>query len=136
MAKKIQIGNAILCEYVAQGSNNKHVLVNVYSGNVIAGKLPAELTFGLYAEIIQPVGSPIDKLDLELVLGGKTFMRGVATLPGAQETSLFILPMFQIPIAEPGDFEVFFSAAGFSRTRVLKKSISVGSVPGFTLPSA
>jgi hypothetical protein len=73
---------------------------------------------------------------LEVVMGGKTLMRGAASLPAAQDTSLFIIPLFQITVPEAGDLEVFFTAGGYARTCALKKSISVGPVPGFISPNA
>lgn len=136
MPKKLTFGNVVLCEYVGQGSNNKHILVNTYSGNIIVGSLPSDLTFGLYAELLQPPGHPIDKIEVAMSMGGEVFMRGVGLLPAAHEASVFIIPLFQISVKQPGNLEVVFSADGYAPTTVLKKSISVGDVPGLASPNA
>lgn len=117
----VNVGNAILCEYVGQGSNGKHVLVNVYSGDILVDELPADINFAVYLEVI----TGVEKIDVELVLGGTTFMRGSAISEHANEnqTTVFALPLFQLNVKEPAAIEVFLSAEGYDRTLALRKSI-------------
>lgn len=136
MAKKISFGNAILCDYVGIGSNNKHVLVNVYSGDIIVAALPAELSLGIYVELTQQIDAPLKNMTIELCMGGNVFLRAQGEMEPGKPTALFVIQMFQMRVDEPGDFELFFKADGYSRTSVIRKSISVGTIPGVTLPNA
>ena len=66
MAKKIKFENAVLCEFAAQGSNNKPILINVYSGDIITASMPANLSFGLFIEVAGGQDMPAAGLDIKL----------------------------------------------------------------------
>lgn len=122
MPSKFHVGNALLAEYVTQGSNNKHMIVNAYSGDVIVQKFPADLTFGVYIEIQQPLP---EHFEVELSYGGGALFRGQATAinPEKSASSVFVIPMFQVPAKEEGHIELTVSAPGFSKAKVISKRV-------------
>lgn len=130
MAKKITIGNALLCEYVAQGSNNKHVLVNVFAGNVVVTAVPADIAFGLFIEAKRPRGDDAFTPEFEVLVGGKILfdvkMDGIGSVG---TTITFIIQQFQVRVESPCEFEVYVKAVGYQRTLALKKEITIGPIP-------
>ena len=122
MPKKISIVNAILCEYVGNGNNNKHILVNTFSGDIIAGSLPATLGFGLYIEIARTAKNEMVKqLEIEFRLGDQPiFAAGSDMSNGA---TVFVVPLFQVRIEGPTTLEVALRSAGFGETVAIRKSV-------------
>lgn len=128
MPRKIKFLNALLCEHVVMGANKKHTLINVYSGNIIVGQLPANLTFGLYVEMA--AGSP-PEMDVELRMDGKPFGKIVAQFPGnhMEQQSNLVVPLIQVGIDKDLTFSVVATADGYANTTLIKKRISIGEVP-------
>lgn len=126
MPKKIQIGNALLAEYVGQGNRNKHTLVNVYSGDIIVKEIPAELAFGLYIEMLRPaLDSVPEEFDLTLNFDSKTVFKATARMSFKDDskTAVFMIPMFQLPVPNDGQLEVVIVAKGFQKATVISKRI-------------
>lgn len=135
--KSLKFSNALLCDYVAQGHANKHVLVNVISGDVIVGEMPAELSFGLFLEMIAQDGQGPDS-KLELVLNGELLFaaQGIARAPGGAVASyeegkhaVLALSHFAFAIEKDALLEVYVSSSGFKRTLALRKNIRKGELP-------
>lgn len=129
MAKTLKFANAVLCEYVAKGAGNKHTLVNVYSGDVIASEIPANLVFGIYLEYL-PEPDEVPSMGIEVKLGDDV----LATLPvkvlPTQEGKPLNLVLQSIGINVQADtvFEVIATAEGRRRTVVLSKRIYKGNI--------
>lgn len=133
MSKKIRIGNAILCEYVAPGSYNKNVLVNVYSGDIIVQSLPATVMFGLYVEVHNP-GEGIFAPQVQVRLGGKALFKAGMSF-GLTKDANIVVQSFPVHIEKDSVLEIFVSMAGFQTAKAISKTITVGAIPGF-VPSA
>ena len=126
MAKKFRVGNAILAEYVTKGDRNKHVLVNVYSGDVIVNAFPVDLGFGFYVEILRPTPDAMPpEFSVQLSFGNSPILRGRASgsSPIDSPTIIFFVPHLQFTASEPGEIEITLSAPGFQKTTALKKRI-------------
>jgi hypothetical protein len=128
MAKKLKVLNAILCDYVGQGANNKHMLVNAIAGNVYVQSVPVDVGFGLYIEFELGDSRP-EKLFFEVTLDGERLMHGegiLATL-GIDAPASFVVPRFEFLLEKQTVFEVFIDVEGFQRTTAIRKTI--GPIP-------
>lgn len=126
MPKGLAIRNAILCDYVGRGFANKHILVNVISGNVLVPSFPQTVTFGVFVEFEVPE-TGASTLNLEITLGGKVLLQGEG-MPGAVskgEPGVFVLPTLEFVIEQDTVFEVAISMEGFERIVAISKRISL-----------
>jgi hypothetical protein len=130
MAKNLKFGNVILSEFGVIGQNNKHTLINTYSGDIIVSDFPAELFFCLFVEILD-VKEDI-KLLLSIFLNKNEVAKLEAVIPsqssGAMNGILFV-PSFTIGLPKPAVFSIAASADGFSTKTIIKKDISRGVIP-------
>ena len=134
MPKSIRHGNVVLCEYVGQGSANKPILINVFSGDIIVSQLPANLSFGLFIEI-QRLEAKI--LALEVSLNRQRMVRA-EMLVGYNQTgpdSTVVIPQIPIRIEKNSVLEVRAFAEGYAPTWLLKKKITQGVIPGVISPT-
>lgn len=124
MAKKLNFGNVILCEHAVAGANNKHTLVNVYPADILVNALPAQLTFGLYAEYRSARN---EDLTIELSLGGRVIARVSVTVNGRSlgEVGVILLPLLMGTLETEGRFVVTASAPGYAKSKIVDRIISV-----------
>lgn len=127
MAKKIRVGNAMLCEYVTRGSLNKHILVNAYSGNVVFKALPREFGFGLYIEVLGE--QEFSALAMSIRLSGTEIASLSAEPPDTEGFGTLIVPMIQTRIEAPTTLEVYLSAPRYATTLALSKRLYVAPGP-------
>lgn len=131
MPKKFRIGNSILAEYVTRGDRNKHMLVNVYSGDVIVPSFPADLGFGFYIDLLRPDPEALpDQFTMEFSYGGNPILRGQGSGGDPPESPIvtFTVPHIQFVAQEPGQIELTLSAPGFQKTTALSKRVLLGEV--------
>jgi hypothetical protein len=126
MAKKpIKVTSAILCEYVAQGSFNKHTLVNVFSGDVVAREFPVEIPFGIFL-ILDDVD--IKLLKMELLVNGESVFIGEADGPFRGSGPLAIAS-FKVKVKEPDAImELVLSSDDHKKTVAISKKILQGEI--------
>jgi hypothetical protein len=126
--KQIKVGNAFACEYVALGSNNKHTLVNVYTGDILVREFPANIPLAFYIEIVpDPEMSQLLKIQ---VLQNKK-LKG--ELVGEFEfepdkVALAIIPQLPFTIAKDTTVRVVAQCEGGRSTTLIAKKIKVGPV--------
>ena len=77
MSTFFKIENAILCEHLVPGLNNKHTLINMYAGNIMVKEFPAQIPVAIYIEL-EPKKFGQIPLEVKLYLGRKEAMAGVA----------------------------------------------------------
>jgi hypothetical protein len=124
VAKQLQFGNVVLCEYVAKGDRNKHTLVNVYTGDIIVATLPARLHLGLYAEYL-----PDSDVDVAMTLEFQINSRGFANIEIAGTKSskgkvtIVAIPAMELGIDQDVTLEVFAQRKGYKRTLMTAKRI-------------
>ena len=127
MAKPIKVTNKLLCELVSPSNNNKHTLVNVYSGDIIVSDMPSHLQLGLYIEAA--VSSEYQgTLQLEIRWLRKAIIRGETKVVGkaSEGTAVIVLPSFNLPLDRDGVLDVFFSGDGIRRQKLMSKKIYKG----------
>lgn len=133
---KLKITNALLCEHAVAGANNKHTLINVYSGDIVVATLPATLTFGLYVDI--SVETSPAEMTIDMKMDGRVFATIGATFPkpSTSQGSTLVIPLIQAGIDKDLVFEVVAKAEGYSPTTLIKKRIYKGLVPGWSAQAA
>lgn len=131
MAKRIKIGNAVLCEHVVKGENNKHVLINTYGGDVIVSQMPAQLTFGVYLEI-WPNEPGQMKLAFEIVKNRKSLFKSEVEFPDVdpKRPSIIAVPLINMQIEKDLTFKIVVSGEGYNRTTAISKRIYQGQPVG------
>jgi cephalosporin hydroxylase len=129
MAKKLKLGNAILCEYVGMGSNNKHVLLNVFSGDIIVLKFPADIMIGVYIEVHRD-SPPQDKFEFEIRINGDAIIRGDVVMSGSNPLSVVTIPQIPLHVDDDSVIEVVVMSAGYSKAVAISKKIYKGEVSG------
>jgi hypothetical protein len=131
MAKKIQIVNAILCDFVGRGYSNKHILVNAIAGNVRVSSFPADVGFGIFIELDVRKSRP-EKLVFEIAIDGERAIQGAGDLTsmGASEISAsIVIPRFDFRLEKESLLEVILTAEGFPPTTAISKMISLSPDP-------
>jgi len=121
----IRFGNVILCEHVVKGENNKHTLVNTYSGDIVVSSMPARLNLGLYVEMMSDVDSA---LTMEVYRGDDVVLTGEFTVArkATSAPAVLIVPIFGFAADTEDSIKVTLRADGFRRTTVLEKRIIIG----------
>ena len=136
--KSIATGNVVLCEFVANAVNNKHVLVNTFSGDIIVNGFPARLKLGLYLEIIPDVDLDRGVIDLDLMLGKSKVLSIKADILSAKKAqpALIILNQFQLVTDVETLFRVVLKQEGYRTTTALTKNIFQGPIvsPNASMP--
>jgi len=128
MPKKLKIGNAILCEYATLGANNKHVLVNVFSGDIIVQNLPADIPLCVYIEVFRRDITATDTFKMEVRLDNKPLIMGEIVMPGGSQTAVILLPQFPLHIDAAATIEVVITSIGYAKTVALSKRVYQGVV--------
>ncbi|MGU3668201.1 hypothetical protein ACLBX9_28785 [Methylobacterium sp. A49B] len=125
--KSVRLGNVLLCDYVARGENNKFVLVNAYSGDIVVQQFPASLPFGLYCEHL-PDNVGHFELTLDIKISGQLlFSANVALRIFELAPQVIAIPNFLANIDSPSTIEVVITAEGYKDTVALLKSIRIGN---------
>lgn len=126
---KIKHGNVVLCEYVGQGSGNKPILINVFSGDIIVSRIPADLQFGLFIELAP--GQKIEIITIEMVLDAKMVVRAEMLVAAPSRTgSALIIPQVPVRVERDSVFKIRALAKDYFPTIILQKRIFQGHVPG------
>ena len=131
---KIKVGNALLCEFIAEGVNGKHTLVNAYSGDILMKDMPAAIPIAFYIEIIPDTTKSTD-VELRVMLGNKTIAIAGATMDfNAGEMCLIAIPTSIINIEKNSVLKVTMSAEDIKPLTLISRSINKGTRP--TSPTA
>lgn len=132
---KIKYGNVVLCEYVGQGSQNKPILINVYSGDIVVSKLPADLSIGLFFELA--AGQSIKTIRLEMRLDARLAVAAEMVVVNSQGGSALVIPQFPLKVEKDSVFEIKAFSDGYAPTVLATKRIFEGAVQGYaTAPIA
>jgi len=126
MAKAIRIRNAILCDYVSRGENNKHILLNVYSGDVLFSQFPPVAVFGLYVEYVIDT-EEMTNVTFEVRSNGDRIIEGLSEFSPLSGDRYGVLALQQFPLTLGGDttLEVWLSAPGYRSVMALQKNIKM-----------
>ena len=122
----LKIRNAILCDDVRQEQgNNKHILIGVYSGDIVLSDIPAQIQLAFYIEIAAPEGH----YDMQIRLSGP--QKGEeAILPAAfdhsgKDVATLASPRIGISMTAEGAFKIDLRVGEGRWTNIISKSVSV-----------
>lgn len=127
--KSISTGNVVLCEFVAGGENNKHVLVNAFSGDIVVGDLPARINLGLYLEFVPDRDLENELIELTVYLDRVAIVSVPVNVRFAKKSAPSLIVIQQFPVITEKDavLKVVISQEGYRPTTALKKTISKGT---------
>ena len=127
--KQIKAAVALACEYVANGSNGKQVLVNVYTGETLVRAFPARVPMAFYIEVIPDADMPRE-LKFEVFQNKQRIAELIAEFEyEAGKIVLIPIPQLPLDLKEETTMRVVASCEGFRSTTLLSKRILVGHVP-------
>jgi len=120
---KIKFGTALACEYVAEGSNRKQTLVNVYAGDILVPHFPINLAIAFYVEI-----GPDDNLPPEFEI---TIKNGRKTILSAEVRfqinrgypTMLSFPQTVLRLDAATTIKLIASSKGFSDTVLVTKRV-------------
>jgi hypothetical protein len=137
MARSIKIGNAILCDYVASGENNKKILLNVYSGDVLFVQFPPMVLMGLYIEYFLETDEVVP-VAFEVRSNGSVMLEAGAEFgpPVGDQYGVFALQQFPLTLTSDTTLEVWLSAPGYRAVKALQKHVRKLSPDAFASATA
>ncbi|MEX0827592.1 MAG: hypothetical protein WD005_01435 [Haliea sp.] len=119
--KRIKFGNALLCEYATQGNRNKHMLINVYSGNVRFDALPADFSCGIYVEL---PAQDLKTVDVLVRLDREEILRAAVEAEAGKDGTI-VIRMLAMEIDKPATLTVSLEAPDKVSTTVISKRLYV-----------
>lgn len=120
----VTVLNKILCEDVRQEQNNKHILIGVYSGDMLVGELPANVQLSFYLELA--FKSPGDQiLHLRLSGPGKRTaeLKMAAQVTEIGTPSAVTSPRFEVLMDQEGVFRLDLSDDGVQWVTLIEKRV-------------
>lgn len=129
--KSFKTGNVVMCEYVVEGLNNKHTLINTYAGDIIVKELPAQIPIAFYMEFI-PTESRAEHLKMRILVGEKEAVGGTADVQfEAGRPAIMVVPMGLLSIPKSTSLQVFVQSGDEKPIKVLEKKITFveGAIP-------
>ena len=125
MTSPLRFGNAILCEYIVEGINKKHTLINTYSGDILVEELPSQMAVAFYIEIY---ATRLYKghVEIKLMLGKREAMRGdveVDLIP--PNPAIIAIPMGLLKIDAPATLRLIVTPTGGKPMKAIEKKISL-----------
>lgn len=124
---RFKVINALLCDHASVSSGNKHTLVNVYSGDLLLGEIPANIMLSAYLELLAPVSGTMD-LKVSYKLNSKPIASINAHAEGLVKGALgvLVLPSIPMAISSTGILTLEIEAPGSPKSIVIKKNVMVG----------
>ncbi len=134
MIAPFKLTNAIVCEYIVEGANNKHTLINTFAGDILVKEFPASIAVAFYIEIL-PTQNFNGELEISLMIGKKTAMNGVSKIElVAGRPAVMAVPMGLIKLPKAEKFRLTLGVKDFRPMKVVEKSVS--QAPSVTGPTA
>ena len=131
--RPLKVDTAIMCEFIAESTGNKHTLVNVISGDLVVSQFPAQLPVAFYFEITPSVTESADFV-IEISFGKRKAAGAKAHVEfEAGKRGVIALPIGLLGTDKPGEIRVTFARDGERPITLLKKKVLAGPPP--TLPN-
>lgn len=125
MTTPFKLGNVVVCEYIVEGANNKHTLINTYTGDILVKEFPASIAVAFYIEFI-PVQDYHGELEITLLVGKKVAMKGAAELDfTAGRPSVMAIPMGLITLSKAEKFRLLIGVKDARPLKAVEKSVSL-----------
>lgn len=125
--KPFKIGNVIMCEYIVEGVNNKHTLINTYAGDILVNEIPAQIPIAFYMEFI-PTVSRTEHLKMRILVGGTEAVGGIAQVEfEAGRPAILVISMGLLRVEKPTSLRVFIQSGEERPIKVLERKISANA---------
>lgn len=128
--KSIATGNVMACEHISMGDRGKHILVNVYSGDIKVQDFPATFPMAFYIELLDD-GSAERRLSIDVLIGDQAAAKAEIDvdkiMPGS--VGLIVLPAIRMEFPNETKLRLVASCKGYRKTEILNKSVSKGIIP-------
>jgi hypothetical protein len=120
---KLKLGNAIVCEFIAQGINNKHSIINNYAGNIFVAEFPANVSLAFYIELFADftatlkgsITVSLDKKKIASLDAEFEFKEGIP--------NIVVAPTASILIEKQSTLNLVVSIAGHKPIKAINKPI-------------
>lgn len=134
MTNPLKITNMIVAEYIVEGVNNKHTIINVYSGDILLSEIPASIPIAFYIEM-KSSRDYSGTISIKLMLGKKVAMEGGANVElRAGNPAVMAIPTGLIALKSPTTMKLFIGIEGERPMKVVEKKFSLN--PAVASPSA
>lgn len=123
--KPLKVGQALICEYVAEGARGKHTLINVYTGDIRIKQMPATFPIGIFVEIIPQPDQP-SEFEIEVLIDEKLHGKLVGEFGEFElgKSALVAVPQLPITVKENSTVKIVATCPGFKRTTAIEKKIT------------
>jgi hypothetical protein len=120
---KLKLGNAIVCEFVAQGVNNKHSIINNYAGDIFVSEFPARISLAFYLELFADFTETLEG-SISVYLGKKK-IAGLTVEFEFKEgmPNIVVAPSASISIDKACSLSLIVSVNGHKPIKAINKSI-------------
>lgn len=126
--KRLKVRNALACEYVAQGHNRKHSLINTYGDKVLVQSFPALIPLSFYIEI-EVVEGMKGNVEFEIYENKKSKAKIEAGFEPVVGSLLTInIPQLPYNLDNPTNIKVVARCDGFADTALITQRVEVGPV--------
>lgn len=123
MNNKFKIINAIVCEYIVEGLNNKHTLINTYAGAVMFTQFPASMVLAFYVESISDRAQEGDA-EVELLVDRRVAMKGTIKLKfDGVNMSVLSIPAGVLQVSKPSTLKLMITPIGGKPIKIIEKKI-------------
>lgn len=130
------VKNALLCDDIRrEHGNNKHILIGVFSGDMVIPDFPGAVAPCLYVERFMNAPGSYE-ISLEYRVGKRqwTPVRAKAEV-GAPGVAAFAFPQVLVEVTEPSRLEIYLKVGDEKPVRVIDKKIVRASPTASQLPS-
>lgn len=134
MTIPFKLTNMIAAEYIVEGVNNKHTIINVYAGDILLNEFPASIPIAFYMEM-KSIRDYSGTLSIKLMLGKKVAMEGKASVDlRAGNPTVMAIPTGLVALAAPTMMRLFVGIEGERPVKVVEKKFRLN--PAISPPSA
>jgi hypothetical protein len=122
----IKIKNAIVCEHIVEGKNNKHTLVNTMAGDILAESFPANMSIAFYIELTS-TQDIVETVNIKIILGKMQVAGGDAEIPFKKdESAVLALPAGLLNVDAPTKLKVIIQCGDAKPVTAVAKTFRQG----------
>jgi hypothetical protein len=122
---QLKIRSAIVCDFVRTEDTGKHILIGVYTGDIIFARFPATFSPTYWLDLKPSVRDAEIEVEAKIdVPGAKKPIIGTLKMNvGQQDTGILVLSVPPIQITAPGKLQFSIRSKGERWTRALSKEV-------------
>lgn len=134
MSLPFKITNMLVAEYIVEGKDNKHTIINTYSGDVLVSDFPASIPVAFYMEA-KPLKDYSGMLSIKLMLGRDVAMEGGAHVDlRTGSPAVIAIPTGLIKLKSATTMKLYVGIDGEAPIKAVAKKFSLS--PALASPTA